>query len=249
MEISGQREGEIAQQRQRLLDSLAPVGPLRRDRVELPGTERALEVCRPADFDRLLDLAANDPEQNLPYWAEIWPSGIALAAAIHARPGCLAGLPVLELGCGLGITAVVALESGADLLVTDYAQEALAFCALNALCAVARMPRSRQVNWRDPAADLLADQLGGYPCVLAADVLYEMRDLEPLLELVDRLVAPGGELWLAQPGRVPATLFAETLSVRGWRDERQLFHGPWPDPEDNRKGVVVTVHRLRKATT
>ena len=23
--------------------------------------------------------AAGDPEQNLPYWAEIWPSGIALA--------------------------------------------------------------------------------------------------------------------------------------------------------------------------
>jgi hypothetical protein len=22
--------------------------------------------------------------------------------------------------------------------------------------------------------------------------------------------------------------------------------GPWPDPEDNRKGIVVTIHRLQR---
>jgi hypothetical protein len=32
----------------------------------------------------------------------------------------------------------------------------------------------------------------------------------------------------------------------GWRDASEVSAGPWPDPEDNRKGVVVTTHRLRR---
>ena len=44
-------------------------------------------ISRPVDYDRLIDDAAADPEQNLPYWAELWPSGVALAAKIACDPG------------------------------------------------------------------------------------------------------------------------------------------------------------------
>ena len=43
-------------------------------------------ISRPVDYDRLIDDAAADPEQNLPYWAELWPSGVALAAKIARDP-------------------------------------------------------------------------------------------------------------------------------------------------------------------
>ena len=40
--------------------------------------------------------------------------------------------------------------------------------------------------------------------VLASDVLYEPRNGDALLPLLPRLLGPRGEVWLADPGRVPA---------------------------------------------
>ena len=229
-----------------MLATLHGVGPLRQDRVHLPDTEESLVISRPVDYDRLIDDAAADPEQNLPYWAELWPSGVALAAKITRCPQIVQGTRLLELGCGLGVTAIAALRAGADLLVTDYATEALALCSLNALDQAGRTPGTLQVNWRDPSPALLDAAGDGFPVVLAADVLYERRDVGPLLALCERLVAPGGELWLAEPGRPPAVRFLEAIRARGWNGENDPCAGPWPDPEDNRKGVVVTIHRLRR---
>jgi predicted nicotinamide N-methyase len=203
-----------------------------------------MTISRPIDYDRLIDDAAADPEQHLPYWAELWPSGVALAAKITRDPRIVRGRRVLELGCGLGVTAVAALKAGADLLVTDYSSEALTLCALNTLDQAGMAPRSLQVNWRDLGSPLHAGE--AFPIVLAADVLYERRDVEPLLTLVDRVVAPGGELWLAEPGRPPAAQFLESMQACGWIEESDRCAGPWPDPEDSQKGVVVTIHRLRR---
>jgi predicted nicotinamide N-methyase len=181
----------------------------------------------------------------LPYWAELWPSGVALAAKIAREPAIVCGRRVLELGCGLGVTAVAAMRAGADLLVTDYSPEALALCSLNALEQAGAQPETLRVNWRDPGPSLLSAG-DGFPVVLAADVLYERRDVDPLFVLVERFVTPDGELWLAEPGRPPAARFLESIGARGWTAESERCSGPWPDPEDNRKGIVVTIHRLRR---
>jgi predicted nicotinamide N-methyase len=227
------------------LAALAAIGPLRVDRVDLPSTTESIMISRPVDYDRLIDDAAADPEQKLPYWAELWPSGVALATKITHDPRIVRGKRVLELGCGLGVTAIAAMKAGADLLVTDYSPEALALCALNALDQAGVVPRSLRVNWRDSSPALHA-MGNAFPVVLAADVLYERRDVEPLLTLVDRVVAPGGDLWLAEPGRPAAAQFLDSMQAAGWTEESDQCSGPWPDPEDNRKGVVVTIHRLRR---
>jgi predicted nicotinamide N-methyase len=237
-------DAAVASQRSELLAVLAPIGPLFLDRVDLPGTSDSLMIGRPVDYDRLIDDAAADPEQNLPYWAELWPSGVALAAEIARDPAIVRGRRVLELGCGLGVTAIAAMRAGADLLVTDYSAEALALCSLNALEQAGAQPKTLRVNWRDPDPRLLDGE--GFPVVLAADVLYERRDLEPLLALVEWVVAPAGVLWLAEPGRPPAAQFLESIGARGWIDESNQCSGPWPDAEDNHKGIVVTIHRLRR---
>src|SRR5581483_10824610 len=85
---------------------LAPLGPLVVDRFALPGTNEIVSIVRPDDIDRPLDGAAADPEQNLPYGAELWPSGVALAASIARAPDLVRNARCLELGCGLGVTAV-----------------------------------------------------------------------------------------------------------------------------------------------
>lgn len=199
-------------------------------------------MLQPATFDRLLTAAARDPEQNLPYWATLWPSGIALADAILGQPDLVRGKRVLELGCGLGSTAIGALAGGADLLVTDYAPESLLLCRANTLLNIGVEPHTLQLNWRDPSPVLLAQ--APFPMVLAADVLYEGRDVEPLWALLDQILLPGGILWLAEPGRPPAQRFVQVAKLAGWHDDLIEHPGPWPDPDD--VGVVVRLHKLIK---
>jgi predicted nicotinamide N-methyase len=210
--------------------------------VVLPWNDVQINIQQPVSYDRLLTAAARDPEQNLPYWATIWPSGIALADAILQQPDALVQQPVLELGCGLGVTAIAALAAGADLIVTDYSPESLLLCRVNTLINIGHEPRTLWLNWRKPSAVLMSQ--APFPVVLAADILYERRDVEPLLTLVEQLVAPGGLLWLAEPGRPPAQQFVAAAIAAGWRDKATQHHGPWPDPQD--QGVMVNLHRLRR---
>ncbi len=211
--------------------------------VTLPWSGTTLRVLQPATFDRLLTAAARDPEQNLPYWATIWPSGIALGDALLHRPSPNGGRPVLELGGGLGVTATAALAAGVDLLVTDYSPVTLLLSRANALRNTGRQPRTLQLNWRQPPPALFAR--APYHLVLAADVLYEARDVEPLLALVERLVAPDGALWLAEPSRPPAQRFVAAAQANGWHDQLTHHQGPWPDPGD--EGVVVNLHLLHRS--
>ena len=75
-----------------------------------------------------------------------------------------------------------------------------------------------------------------WPLVLASDVLYEERNVAPLLALLPRLVAAAGEVWLADPGRAPAAGFL-TAAAESWRIDAIPHDGP----------AHVTVHRLRAA--
>jgi predicted nicotinamide N-methyase len=226
------------------LDSATRRWPLLVDEpITLPRCGRRLLIRRPTDLDALLDQVADDPEQNLPYWSEIWPSGIALADAILGRPEAVAGRRVLEIGSGLGITACAALEAGSDLTVTDYAPESLVLNRFNTLRNVGREPVALQVNWRRPHIDSLQVS-GGYPVILAADVLYEARDIEPLLGFVDTLLAPDGLLWLAEPERPVAARFLDLVTASGWHGATTIHAGPWPDPKD--QGVRVRIHQLRR---
>lgn len=227
----------------RLLDALSHTGSLVRETVAIPETDRGIDVIRPVDIETLLDQSAADPEQNLPYWAEIWPSGIALGAEIARAPGTVAGKPVLELGSGVGITAAMALEAGALLTATDYAPESLVMTRLTCRLHTGREPTTRQVNWRAPDAPLLQDDGARWPVILAADVLYEERDIEPVLDVFAHVLAAGGLLLLAEPGRRPSKLAVERARARGWEIVSTAWEADWPDPKDN--GVIVNVHRIR----
>lgn len=232
-----------ARRLERLRTRLAQQLALKEVVVTLPRAAQHYTILTPADHDRLLDEAESDPEQQLPYWAEIWPSGLALADLVLTTPQELTGQQVLELGCGLGITAAAVLAAGGDLLATDYSPLSLSLCRYNCGRNAGREPRTLELNWRAPADDLFAaaDAVRGYPYVLAADVLYETRDVDPLLALVPRLLAPGGVFWLAEPGRATAQRFLDAAAARNWTCATTRHNGPWVDGST----VEVRVHRLQ----
>ena len=191
---------------------------------ELPGTAgtvtdtldlggRTLRLLRPADPDELLDalLEQDDPsEDDLPFWAEQWPSGVALGRELLTRD--LGGVDAVELGCGLGLVSVAAAMAGARVLATDWSTQALAFTAANAAGNAVQVTTAR-VAWADPGALL---ERAPWPLVLAADVLYELRNVDLLLGLLWRLAAAGSEVLLADPGRPPWAVFEAGLAERGW---------------------------------
>jgi predicted nicotinamide N-methyase len=187
----------------------------------------ALQVLRPRDAEALLDEHAFEHEEYLPYWAELWPSGVALARRVAVR--ALRGARVLELGCGLGLPSLAAALAGGRVLATDWSPQAIELLERNAERNDAPLETAR-VDWAGPAAIV---GRAPWDLVLAADVLYERRNVAPLLELIPRLIGERGELWLADPGRAPAEELLRGLEG-GW--ERR-------DEADGR----VTVHRLVRA--
>lgn len=174
--------------------------------VTLPGRE--LRLLRPRDAEALIDEDAFAQNEFLPYWGELWASGVELARALAARE--LAGARVLELGCGLGIPSIAAALAGAEVLATDWAEEAVALLRRNARRNGARLAAAI-VDWAQP--DALVAQ-APFDLVVAADVLYERRNVDQLLALLPRL---GGEVLLADPDRPFTSGFLERAGAAGWR--------------------------------
>jgi predicted nicotinamide N-methyase len=146
--------------------------------------EVELSLLRPVSPDALLDEKAFARDEFLPYWAELWPAATALAAALPP----VAGLRVVELGCGLGLPSLVAAARGAEVTATDWAAEAVELlrenAARNGLSVHAEVR-----DWREPWPER-------FDLVMAADVLYERRNVEPLLERL-RELAPVAYVGLA----------------------------------------------------
>jgi predicted nicotinamide N-methyase len=110
------------------------------------------------------------------------------------------GLRVLELGCGLGLPSLAAAAGGADVLATDWAEEAVELLRSNAERNGLPLEVSR-VRWDEPEP-LLRE--APWDLVLGADLLYEARNAEQLAELLPRL---GSEALLGEPGRPYARAF------------------------------------------
>jgi predicted nicotinamide N-methyase len=217
---------------------LRDLEPLSVERVDLPGTTLSLQVRRPRG-------PADGADGHLPYWADVWPSGVVLAGMVVREPALFQGRRVLELGPGVGVTAIAVLKAGAELVVADSALGALALCTLNARDQVGVAPQALPVDWRSPSRELFAAAGDGFAIVLAADVLYDQADVGPLVRLLERILAPDGELWLAEPGRPSAARFVEALRGRGWSGWSEACDSPWADPHDGKRDIV-TVHRLRR---
>lgn len=222
---------------------------LRQDRVALPASLRSYAIRIPTESSResLFAQARAEPGQVLPHWTKVWASGMALADVVLSRRHTLAGRNVLELGSGLGVTATAALEAGARVHAMDYSPLALAFCRVNALLNTGRAPSTLAVNWAVPDRPVMAraEALGGFTVILAADVLYESRDIDPLLVTIERLLAPDGELWLAEPCRQTAQRFLSMVSLAGWHGESIQVVGPWHDG----KADPVNIHFLRRPSS
>jgi predicted nicotinamide N-methyase len=189
---------------------------------------RQLRIVRPRDSESLIDEDRFEDDEFMPYWAELWPSSLALAEAVSAR--ALRRARTLELGCGLGLVSVAAVLAGARATASDWAPGSLRFTERNAALNNVRL-ETLLCDWSQPAALL---ERAPWDLVLASDVLYEPRNADMLAELLPKL---GSEVLLADPGRPGCVYFLELIEGSLTRRTTTRRVG----------GVTVSIHQLRPA--
>jgi predicted nicotinamide N-methyase len=190
----------------------------------------------PVSADDLIDEDDFDRDERLPYWAELWPSALALARHLSEERD-LVGTRAIELGCGVGLATVLALARGARVLATDHYEAALDFTAHNARTNLDLEPEVGILDWRE--TDM--GGIGTFDMVFAADVLYERKNAAALADLVPELLVQGGEAIIADPRRDEASIFLEAMEGLGFEDMTKEA-----TVEQGTRTVKVLLHRLRR---
>ena len=138
------------------------------------------------------------------------------------------GLRSLELGCGLGVPSLAAALAGADgardRLVADGDRAARG----------ERAPQRRRARDGDRRVGTTPSALverAPWDLVLAADVLYERRNVDELLELLPRL---GNDVLLADPGRPHAKTFFERAAGAWAIEQRGIVYALTPPAASTR---------------
>lgn len=222
--------------------------------VQARAAGRDWTLLRPADLESLWQSMAEDDSGNeefenderLPYWVELWPASIALADWLAARVGDIAGRRCLDMGCGLGLTALVAHSLGARVLGLDYEPEALRFASRNAaangiLRDTGGEPLWVAADWRCPAF-----RRGVFDFIWGGDIMYERRFITPVLDCLEYALARGGKVWLAEPNRNVYDDFKAALAGRGWNSVR-VYSGKVEPLHVQEHKVTVSLWELTRA--
>jgi predicted nicotinamide N-methyase len=217
---------------------LEALGPIVREQVILEG--QTFSIDRPTETDRLLDhpfvKKSFEADEYLPYWADLWPASRMLAKVI-LRESWPAGLHALEIGCGLGLPGIAALAKGLRVTFSDYDATALQFAADNARINGFDNFDVLQMDWRQPPADLRV------PLLLASDLIYELRNVEPLVRLIKHILLPDGLCLLTDQDRIPSESLRETLAAEAFEFTTQIVRAGEPGG----RRVKGSLYRIRKA--
>ena len=129
-----------------------------------------------------------------PYWAFAWAGGQALARYILDNPSDLAGMSVLDLGSGSGLTAIAAMKSGAArVLAADIDAIALASIGINA--------KANDVRIETTAKDLLAESADRFDVILVGDLFYERQLADKVLAFIELAAAQRALILIGDPQR------------------------------------------------
>jgi 2-polyprenyl-6-hydroxyphenyl methylase/3-demethylubiquinone-9 3-methyltransferase len=159
----------------------------------------------PAEIARFESTAARwwDPEGEFRPLHELNP--VRLAFIDQRAP--LAGLKVLDVGCGGGLLSEAMARRGANVTGIDLGKTAIEVASLHALEAGVK------VRYQVESAETHAQKhAGGYDVVTCLEMLEHVPEPEQIVAMLGKLVRPGGHLFVSTLNR---TLKAYLLAIVG----------------------------------
>ena len=183
---------------------------------------------RRADMETLWEnMSSDDPawkqDERLPYWAELWPSSLALADWLKVQKDRFSGRLCLDVGCGLGFTALVGQWLGGRVIAMDYEADALTYARLNAELNTIPGVLWTLMDWRKPAL-----RPGCIEYLWAGDIVYERRFAAPVAAFLADVLSPDGTAWIAEPGRAVFRSLFDELPGHGLSFSQVHQTGIWP---------------------
>ena len=167
-----------------------------------------LKIKEAEDINLLL--SGVEDEDDIPFWAVLWPSAVALAG--YLREKCdFTGSSVLELGAGVGLAGMVAAIQGGAVTQTDYKPGALSLQENNAGMNGVTGVGHELADWRN------FDFTRKFDWIIGSDILYEPLLHRYLKEIFFRCLVEAGSLILADPNREGGKIFMEELLAEGFR--------------------------------
>ena len=184
--------------------------------IELTVGSRQLTLLRVKDLQHWVDREAllRDETEEPPYWAHLWTGSVTLARYLEERVECR-DLNILDLGCGLGLTGIVAALKGGQVTFADKEPEALAFATVNAQLNDCPLFEARLVDF---TKDSLDQQ---FSLILGAEILYDRPTFPALVAFLVRHLSPNGHALLADAKRTNTDDFYRQLDQAGlvWTKE------------------------------
>ena len=197
---------------------------------------------RRADMDKLwADMdQKNGEEARLPYWNEIWLSSLALAGWLAEMQDDIRGKACLDMGCGLGFTALLGRWLGADVTAMDYEAQALEYAEINAKLNSVEGVDFQVMDWREPTFPPES-----FDRVWAGDVMYEQGFAEPIASFLAAMLKQGGRAWIAEPGRDIFHYLLDVLPEHGLR-YKKICSLPISPLTEQEVPVPVTIWEIGK---
>ncbi len=155
-----------------------------------------------------------------PLFGMLWPSARVLADAMLRQS--FAGKRILEVGCGLALSALVVHRRGGDITASDCHPLTAAFLHENLLLNQLPPMKYQTGNWS--RANLL---LGRFDLIIGSDVLYD-RDQPAILSRFIALHAQANvEVVIVDPDRGNRSSFNRAMDAMGYsRTEERVSSLP-----------------------
>ena len=148
---------------------------------------KSLKILKPK---RLEDVFQGDPfleTEKFPFWFKIWEASLILADYLATLPE---KKKILELGCGLGVVSLFARAFGHEVLATDYEELPLKLLEKSANLNNLSL-KIRKLDFLKP------DLKETFDIIAASEVIFKKSFYEPLLNIFQTYLNPGGEILLA----------------------------------------------------
>ena len=184
--------------------------------IEVVIGSRSLTLLRVKDLERLVDREAllRDNTEEPPYWAHLWTGALTLARYLDSFID-VRDQTVLDLGCGLGLTGIVAAQKGGRVTFADKEVAAVSFARENARLNGCARYGVQQIDFTQ---DILETD---FALILGAEILYDRPTFPALVRFLARHLSPAGRAILADAKRTNTQDFYQRLDQAGlqWTQE------------------------------